>query len=108
VLTPKERALTGGEDDAGVDDLDQAGPAAPNPAATVSRTQPLPMVRYEGLTPPAQPARAVARRVPSALPAIGRDEITDVPASARANADRRRRAREAAAGTESDPQSDGE
>ena len=95
---------------------DEAGSAAPNPAATVSTTQPLPMVRQEGLAPgavpsplpPAPSVRAVARRVPSALPAIGRDEISDVPASSRANADRRRRAREAAAAMESGVEPDGE
>lgn len=97
-------------------DEDEAGSAAPDPAATVSTTQPLPMVRQEGLAPgavpspppAAPPVRAVARRVPSALPAIGRDEISDVPASARANADRRRRAREAAATEESGVEPDGE
>jgi hypothetical protein len=108
-------ALAGRADDAGMGE-DEAGSAAPDPAATVSTTQPLPMVRQEGLAPgvvpsplpPAPSVRAVARRVPSALPAIGRDEISDVPASARANADRRRRAREAAASTESGVEPDGE
>ena len=63
-------------------------------------TQALPTVtRSEGLTldDPAS-IRAVAKRVPSALPALGRDEITDVPPSARAAADRRRLAREPADG----------
>ena len=99
--------MAGRADEAGMDE-DEAAFAAPDPAATVSTTQPLPMVRHEGLLPPAPPVRAVARRVASALPAIGRDEISDVPASARANADRRRRAREAAAAIEPGNESDGE
>ena len=56
-----------------------------------SVTQALPMVRHEG-TGESPSVRAVARRVPSALPALGRDEITDAPLSARTTADRRRRA----------------
>jgi hypothetical protein len=96
--------LTGREEDGRR--ADAGAPDARNPT-DLSPTQALPLVvRLEGLAsaapatpePPAPAVRAVARRVPSALPAIGRDEISDVPASARATADRRRRAREAAAG----------
>ncbi len=56
-----------------------------------SVTQALPLVRRDGTGEPPS-VRAVARRVPSALPALGRDEIIDAPHSARITADRRRRA----------------
>ena len=59
-------------------------------------TQPLPVVRREG--PETRHVRAVAKRVPSALPALGRDDVSGMPASVRAAIDRRRRAREMAAG----------
>lgn len=68
-------------------------------------TQPLPVVRRESSAPESPPVRAVAKRVPSALPALGRDEISDVPSSARATADRRRRAR---AGTTGEDQAAGD
>lgn len=74
------------------DDVDAAGESS----GVTPETQPLPMVRRDGAE--THHVRAVAKRVPSALPALGRDEASDLSASARATADRRRRARETAAG----------
>ncbi|HEY7226419.1 MAG TPA: fibronectin type III domain-containing protein [Micromonosporaceae bacterium] len=87
----------------GADARDFADPAAAEQAfeaaAGTSATQALPMLRRDGDDEPElHSVRAVAKRVPSPLPALGRDEISDLPASARATADRRRRDRETAMG----------
>jgi len=70
--------------------------AAGDSSGITPPTEPLPIVRREG--PETRHVRAVARRVPSALPALGGDEIPDKPPSVRAAIDRRRRAREMATG----------
>ncbi len=92
--------MTAGEgEDSGL----HAGPQIPETALPPERavTQPLPMVRREGSTEPPS-VRAVARRVASALPALGHaDAAGDTPHSARMTADRRRQARAAARGSAS-------
>jgi hypothetical protein len=72
---------------------------APGPTPDNSATQMLPMVRRDSSATDDQTVRAVARRVPSALPALGRDGAPEVPRSARATVDRRRQAAARAAGT---------
>jgi hypothetical protein len=77
--------------DAEAREIEDEEDAAGTDPSQSSVTQALPMIRREGAGESAS-VRAVARRVPSALPALGREEITDVPLSARTTAQRRRQA----------------
>src|SRR4029453_6509831 len=75
-----------------------AGSDADNPPAAPTNGPPqlLPTLRRDSESPA---VRAVARRVASALPALGRDGApAEVPHSARVTADRRRQAKASGAG----------